>query len=327
MNTPANAGPESAPDTPGAPPAATSAPSATSETSEGWATRPLYWSVRRELWENRAVYVAPLLAACVLLCGFVLSGMGGLWSRHPAAPALDPAQQHAAIVRPYTVAPGLIAVTALLVGIFYSLDALYGERRERTILFWKSLPVSDLTTVLAKASIPLVILPLLVFAIGAATQFIMLLLSTAVLLGSGGSAASLWGELRLLQMPLVLLYGLVTLALWHAPLYGWLLLVSGWARRAPVLWAVLPPLAICAVEKMAFDTAHFASLLGYRFAGSLQMAFDAKPPSGGRAVIVDRLAQLDPARFLSTPGLWIGLAAAAVFLGAAARLRRYRVPI
>ena len=71
----------------------------------------------------------------------------------------------------------LIMATAFYRGIFYSLEALHGERRDRSILFWKSLPVSDLTTVLAKASIPLVVLPLLVFAITAALQFVMLLLS------------------------------------------------------------------------------------------------------------------------------------------------------
>ena len=59
--------------------------------------------------------------------------------------------------------------------MFYCLDALYGERRDRSILFWKSLPVSDLTTVLSKASIPIVVLPLLTFAVTVATQLIMLL--------------------------------------------------------------------------------------------------------------------------------------------------------
>ena len=73
-------------------------------------------------------------------------------------------------------------VVAFLVGIFYSLDALHGERRDRSILFWKSLPVSDLTTVLSKAVIPLVVLPLLVFAITVTLQFIMLMVSAAVLL-------------------------------------------------------------------------------------------------------------------------------------------------
>ncbi len=106
--------------------------------------------------------------------------------------------------------------------MFYCLDALHGERRDRSILFWKSLPVSDLTTVLSKASIPLVVLPLLAFAITVVTQCIMLLLSSAVLLASGLSVATLWTQLSLFQMSLMLLYHLVTVhALWHAPIY-WL---------------------------------------------------------------------------------------------------------
>ena len=75
-------------------------------------------------------------------------------------PALDPAKRHALVVRPFSMAPAPIMLATFLVGLFYSLDALYGERRDRSILFWKSLPVSDRTTVLSKASIPLVVLPL-----------------------------------------------------------------------------------------------------------------------------------------------------------------------
>ncbi len=122
---------------------------------------------------------------------------------------------------------------AFIVGMFYCLDALHGERRDRSILFWKSLPVSDLTTVLSKASIPLVILPLLAFAITVVTQWIMLLLSSLVLAGSGPSAGDAMEQLPLFQMSVMLLYHLVTVhVLWYAPIYAWFLLVSGWARRA-----------------------------------------------------------------------------------------------
>ena len=58
-------------------------------------------------------------------------------------------------------------------------------------------------------------------------------------------------------MTLVMLYGLTVHALWHAPLYAWLLLVSGWARRTPFLWAVLPPLALGVLERIAFQTLAF----------------------------------------------------------------------
>jgi len=278
------------------------------------ATQPMYWSVRRELWENRFVYIAPLAVATVILFGFLIATLGYAMS------LTNLAQRRAALEGPYSFAMGVIMATAFIVGIFYSLDTLHGERRDRSILFWKSLPVSDLTTVLSKASIPLIVLPLLSFAIVVVTQSIMLLLSTLVLMGSGLSAATLWTGV--FQMSLMLLYHLVTVhVLWHAPIYGWLLLVSGWARRAAFLWAALPALAICAIEKIAFNTTHFAAWLGYRFSGGPE----AMTMPG--AFPIDPMTRLAPGTFLSTPGLWIGLAIAAAFLAAAVRLRRYQGPI
>jgi ABC-2 type transport system permease protein len=287
------------------------------------ATRPLYWSVRREIWENRSFYIAPLIVAGVVLFGFLISTIG-MPERRRAALLLDPAHQRAAIEAPYDVAAMMLLLTAFIVGVFYCLDALYGERRDRSILFWKSLPVSDRTTVLSKASIPLVVLPLLTFAIIVATQLMILLLSTAVLLPSGLSATT-WPHLPLFQIWLVLPYGLITVALWHAPIYAWLLLVSGWVRRAAFLWAVLPLFAIGVLEKIAFNTTYFALLLRYRLIGGFTQAFVI--PAKGSVPAGGPLTQITPWKFLSTPGLWIGLAFAAAFLAAAVRLRRSRGPI
>jgi ABC-2 type transport system permease protein len=280
------------------------------------ATRPVYWSVRRELWENRSIYIAPLAVAAVMLFGFLIATIGHAMS-------MDPARRAAALTEPNDFAALLIMGTAFIVGVFYSLEALHGERRDRSILFWKSLPVSDLTTVLSKASIPLVVLPLLSFALTVATQWIMLLLSTAVLLGSGLSVAPLWSHMPLFQTWLLLLYHLLTVhVLWYAPMYGWLLLVSGWAKRAAFLWAALPWLAIGAVEKIAFNTTHFAAWVGYRFSG------DAAGGSFmGDNGSMDPLMHLTPGKFLSTPGLWIGLAFFAACIAAAVRLRRSQGPI
>ena len=311
MNTPSDAAPESAVEAPALAPAATAA------------TRPMYWSVRRELWENRSIHVAPLVAAAVMLFGFLIRAMT-LPRRMRAVLALDADKQRAAIDMPYNAVAGLIILTAFIVGVFYCLDALHGERRDRSILFWKSLPVSDLTTVLSKASIPLVVLPLLIFAVIVTTQMIMLLLSTALLLGNPPSVATLWARLPLVQMSLALVYALTAIALWHAPIYAWLLLVSGWARRATFLWAVLPFLAICAFEMIAFRTSHFASLLRYRLIGWYPQAFVFQARG---SLPADPLTALDPLKFVTTPGLWIGLALAVALLAAAARLRRYREPI
>src|ERR1041384_962380 len=108
----------------------------------------------------------------------------------------------------------MLIFTAFIVGVFYCLDALYGERRDRSILFWKSLPVSDLTTVLSKVFIPLVILPVITFVIVIATQFIMLLISTVALLPSG-LAGTTWALLSWPRLCLILFYGLITSALWE----------------------------------------------------------------------------------------------------------------
>jgi ABC-2 type transport system permease protein len=121
---------------------------------------------------------------------------------------------------------------------------------------------------------------------------------------------------------MLLLYCTIVLVLWHAPIYALLLLISGWARRAPYLWAVLPPLVIAAVEKIVFNSAHFASFLKYRLIGGVGEAFVFKAPHG-----TDTLSRITPGNFLITPGLWIGLIFAAIFIAAAVRLRRDREPV
>ena len=272
--------------------------------------------------ENRSIYVAPLIVAAVVLFGFLVSTVGMPQRRH-AVLLLDSAHQRAAIGAPYDVAAMMLIFTAFIVGVFYCLDALHGERRDRSILFWKSLPVSDLTTVLSKASVPLVILPLVIFGIIVLVQFLMLLWSSAILLPSG-LAATTWTRFNLLQQSVILLYSLIVIVLWHAPIYGWALLISGWARRATFLWAVLPLLAIGVLEKFAFDTSHFASMLKDRLFGAADTAFAFQPHHG---IAINSLIQLTPGRYLTTPGLWIGLIFAAAFLAIAVWQRRYRGPI
>src|SRR5271157_3477012 len=281
------------------------------------ATRVLYWSVRRELWENRSIYLAPLAVAAVALFGFSLSAIAGIWEKRLR---LNPAEPQG----PYDMAAGLMMLTGIVVSVFYCVDALHSERRDRSILFWKSLPVSDLTTVLSKASIPFVVLPLLIFVITVAMQWIMLLLSSAVLLVSGQSVAALWTNLSFLRMSWLLLYHVLTAhALWPAPIYCWLLLVSGWPRRATFLWAALPLAAIAGVEQMAFHTWHFAAMVGSRLIGAAPTVASTSPDM----FPTDPMTHIAPGSFLSSPGLWIGLAIAVAFLAAAVRLRRYQGPI
>src|SRR5437764_10645428 len=275
-----------------------------------YGTRPFYWSVRRELWENRSIYIAPLIVAAVQVFGFAISTIG-LAERRRAVLLLEPAKQRAAIEMPYDLAAMMMIFTVFIVSVFYCLDALHGERRDRSILFWKSLPVSDLTTVLSKASIPLMILPLLTFAITVCVQVMMLLMSSANLLMHGMNPDTTWAHFPVFQNWLVLLYGLVAIAFWHAPIYGWLLLVSAWARRATFLWAVLPLIVIQIFEKITFGTHYFGTLLQHRLMGFAPHAFGFH---GDGHPTIDSLSQLTPGRYLGSLGLWIGLLVAAGFV-------------
>jgi ABC-2 type transport system permease protein len=276
--------------------------------------------VRREFWEHRSLYLAPLIAAALILLGFLIS-LTHLPAAVRAAPQLA---IRGFLVVPYDIAADALMLVYMLVALFYCLEALHGERRDRSLLFWKSLPVSDLTAVLAKASIPLLVLPLAVFAITVALHVIMLLIGGAALAASGESVAAIGSAVPVLAMWLALLCHLLTVhALYPAPIYGWLLLVSAFVRRATFLWAVLPPLAIVFLERVVFHTHHFASMLLTRIGGGPNgIPF---PPAGGM-----RVQPVTPGAlwsFLSSPGLWIGLAVFAVFLAAAVRLRRYQGPI
>jgi ABC-2 type transport system permease protein len=277
-------------------------------------THPLYRSVRRELWEYRSIYVAPVAVAAITILG----GLIAIVVRSSAGAAkLDLTPDK--LAQPYNVAALAIMATTFIVAFFYCLDTLYGERRDRSILFWKSMPVSDVTTVLSKASVPLVILPVVTFAVTVIAQLILLLLSTAFVTFSGHNAATLW-TLPWFRMWGMLLYHLLTVhSLYYAPIFGWLLLICAWARRAPFLWAVLPPVLISVLERIVFNTSHFASMLGSRVSGGDEMK------STPRGVLM--LGHFDPAAFLTTPGLWIGLAFCAALLAVAVRVRRYRDPI
>ena len=278
-------------------------------------TRQIYWALRREFWESPWIYLAPLAAAALFLLGFLIH-----LPMHGRS-ALDPANRDT-VIFPYDAAAGLLMGTFLFVAMFYCVETLQRERRDRSILFWKSLPVSDVTTVLTKASIPFLVIPLISCAIAVVTQCLMLLASSAVLAGSGFSVAKYWEQVSLFRSSFLLLYHVMTVhVLWAAPIYGWLLLVSAWARRAALLWAVLPPLAIGSLEKLLFNTAYFGAFVGRFFTGGAEGYY---PPN---TMPMDPGTHLTPLRFLGTPGLWIGLAVTAAFLAAAVRLRRYREPM
>jgi ABC-2 type transport system permease protein len=311
-------------------------------------TRPLLWSLRRELWENRSVFVAPLAVAGVILLGGLVAAVVGPHGKatvhtsttvvqngsvvvHSAelAATMTPEQRTALAAIPYDFVALALIVTLFIVAVFFSLGALHNERRDRSVLFWKSLPVSDRVTVLSKAIIPLAVLPAVALVITLTTQLVMLLLSTVTLAAHSGSVADLWARGSVASMPLLVVYALATLTLWWAPVYAWLMLVSGWAKRAPFLWAVLPPLFLALAEKIALGTENVWSLIVYRIMGGLQQAFVVPTQAAMKdgTAFPNGLPQLDPGKFIATPGLWLGLVFAAAAFAACIWLRRRSDPI
>ena len=270
----------------------------------------LYWSIRRELWENRSIYLAPLIAGGIVLFGhFVSLARTSERLRGAAGGNLQQAgETH------YIVGAIVLMAIQLVVAIFYCLDALYGERRDRSVLFWKSMPVSDRTAVLAKAMIPILVLPMVTWMTTVVTQDIMLVINgvarTVVPADLSFSSIS-----RIHFGHLVLFHGL-----WYAPLYAWLLLVSAWATRVPFLWAVLPPAAVAIVERMAFGTNTVAHLLQWLFLGSTESV----SMNGGPTAMTMETLMPNTGWSLLGPQLWIRLAISAVLLFGAIRLRRSR---
>jgi len=287
-------------------------------------SQPYLWSLRRELWENRSVWIAPLAAAGFVLFGFTISLIHKPHSLK-AINALSPEKQMALRFAPFGIVGAALILTTVVVGIFYCLGTLYNERRDRSILFWKSMPVSDLTTVLAKATIPFVVLPTVAFVVVCATQLVMLLLNSVALASHQSELTQLWSTVPLFRLWGIVFYALVTLTLWHAPLYGYLLALSAAVKKGPFLWAVLPPIALSVFEKLAFDTSYVSGLIHDRFFGSFGAAFGGV---GGFHKKGDfHLPVADPVKFITSPGLWIGLALAVALLALAVWLRRRREPV
>ena len=279
--------------------------------------RQVYWSVRRELWEFRSIYVVQLAVAGIFLFGFLISLMRFRYKMRNFL-LLGPMQQHELIEQPYAFAAGLIMAAGFVVGIFYALEALQSERRDRSILFWKSLPVSDISAVLAKASIPIAIVPAISFVLAVAVHIVMMLLHSVVLRANGLSPDVFFSRLPIFQIWAMLFYHLLVLhSLGFAPLYSWLLLVSGWARRLAFLWAALPLVVIAVAENLLFGTSNF---VGFWFSNA------AGGDGFSRGMAMEPLARIHPMEFFVSPGLWAGLALATVLLAATVRLRRYREP-
>jgi len=313
------------------------------------------WMMRRELWEHRAIWAAPLVVLALLLLGALAGNIfetevhistDSAESDEAAGPTPDAAPSDPASATVQVVGPaeavaampeekqvGMLAVIYAgvsavmfmvlgIIGFFYALDALYADRRDRSVLFWKSLPLSDTETVLSKFCVAAVLIPLIAAAAAIAGQLIVAVGGSIKLELTGGNGG-------IMLMPQVLGGGAlaavllaVVSALWYAPVTAYLLLASAWAPKSPFLWAVLPPIALSMLEKIAFGSKHVSEFLKDRMLAPIVTLFDDARIGDAPVQAMDIASNISG--LLASPGMLLGLAAAAALLAGVVWLRRYR---
>lgn len=309
------------------------------------------WLLKREYWEHRGgFYGAPFWVSTVMLAltllGIILTEVvasrarvstGIPWQQIASnLSSGDYAHAGAGLDVAYVAIAALLCIVLFFVVFFYLLGALYDDRRDRSVLFWKSLPVSDRDTVLSKVTSALVVAPAMAMAVGIACMIgFLLILSMFVLFHGGNPFTLLWSPSNLLANAGVAIAALPLYALWALPSVGWLLLCSVWARSKPFLWALAIPVFagvfISWFDLMnAFDLNSgwfwknvVAHLLGGVFPGTWMHVIDdglltRMPPTSHVAVLRAMYSVLGAWQ------LWVGVVAGIAMIAASIRLRRWR---
>jgi ABC-2 type transport system permease protein len=290
----------------------------------------LFWLLRREFWEHRAILIAPLITAAVLLLGTL--------TRVIIKPAQDP-----------TISPEKLADLAVFfatwyalpffivngfVALFYLMDSLYGERKDRSVLFWRSLPVSDTAAVSAKLITALVVAPCLAALTAAATMPLITPIFKVAFSSEHYSVLPLiWNATNYANAVILWFYGTAVGVFWFFPVCAWFLAVSAWAPKNPFLWGLVPPGALFVVEKLVRGTSWVGDQISNRIDGWLPLAFNMHASGARGNIDVDErhvviphniLDWIDPRPLLVSPGLWLGIAVGLLLVFLAVQGRRYR---
>lgn len=296
--------------------------------------------LRRELWEHRSIYVTPgvimLLVVLLSVTGQVtLSTFGQeVDIAILGASNLGVTERSAAISVVMTGVASFFVLAMVVLVVFYALDALYAERKDRSILFWRSLPCTDSETVLSKLLTALIVIPLVTFVAIAVTH-VLVLAASSIWLGVRGANAwhLLWTAAPFLDNWLATVVFLLALPLWLSPFVGWFLFVSAWTGRSPLLVAFLPILVLPMLEKSLIGTgvlaeAFFvrtASLPLFRGMDTADFLFmDGDNVALAEGATVSLLPLMDLSRFFGSASLWLGLVVCGLFTAAAIYVRRYR---
>ncbi|AAZ24528.1 hypothetical protein [Colwellia psychrerythraea] len=175
-----------------------------------------------------------------------------------------------------------------IVQVYYFVTCLFDERRDQSVMFWRSLPVSDKMTIASKVLTGAIVIPVIFFM--AATLLMLFILVLAVIACSVlsiGFDISLWGMLAgadIISGVGYIWLTLVPIAIWLLPLYSWLMLASIYANKAPFLWAVLPIVALLVIEAIVVHYLH----LSQPFFGHFLMDYFSMTPEHLADVSVDQ---------------------------------------
>jgi len=212
--------------------------------------------------------------------------------------------------------------------IFFSLlGTLYEERRDRSIMFWKSMPVADWQEVLAKLFVPLIVAPLIFLGVTIATQLVISIFMGIVVLFQGGPALEMF-PLGLMFTSWVILLGHYLMGmLWGLPLLAWLLLVSAFANRVPFLWAVLPPFVLVAIEGIFLKSYSVAKWIGIHMGGwrealENRIVQNIDGPRDVFNLVINAGLTESAAITFSSLNMWVGIVIAAGFTYAAIEMRK-----
>ncbi len=298
------------------------------------------WLVRREVWEHKAIWMAPLIVLGCLLAVSIFGRvhLGPLGQvQEGMSPFKDISQETLTAVVTLVYAGLTVAMFWVLgiISFFYSLDSLYADRRDRSVLFWKSLPLSDAETVLSKFAVAAVLIPLVALVGAVASHFVVAGAMSLKLTLTGLPVAFLWDPRALAGGIVVSLLWCLMEILWYAPLIGYLMLASAWAPRAPFLWAVLPPVAAVVLERVLFYTSYAGDFISYRIFGPLHVlegreeGVDEDPKTEAELrEALEKLADRDLVAnlgdYFTSAELWIGVLVAGLLIAAAMWVRRYR---
>lgn len=276
------------------------------------------WLVRRELWENRAIWMIPLVIGALMILA-ALFGRVDLIS-------LDSPVEGRAFGGVFLIAFGATFYAVMSVyATWYLLDCLYADRKDRSILFWKSLPISDTKTVLSKLAVALVVIPVVYFA---AADLTTLITAFIISVRASSFVSSMWHADAWLQLQALWLWAIFATAIWYLPVAGWLLVVSAWAKRAVMLWSLLPPVALILVERWFVGTHVIADQLATRFFDFGPLAFHADPNSQWWvSTAAGIFSVINFSGFFSSPQTWIGVTVGIALIVCAIQLRIRRTEI